>query len=217
MGTSTAYGQAVLGGPSICGQGCIMSKQYTIGQKIPNYFKITITLTFFLIGSWDNEQYFLKLDDYIAHENRNNQGNPQTETITKTIDYYAKSFRISVVSGTDEDASNESLGFRALTISIALCNSNCFSCYTSASKCIACVENAALLNDKCVCNEGFYSETQVETECDLQPCMICQMCDPTCKSCDGGTKNSCLSCFLNYELNANGDKSCIEKKQSKIK
>ncbi|KAL4490436.1 hypothetical protein ABPG72_002646 [Tetrahymena utriculariae] len=90
------------------------------------------------------------------------------------------------------------------TKSCLKCYSTCGSCLLgSDSDCLSCNRDLYLdLNsNKCVslCNPGFFANKQNN---------ICDSCDPSCLTCDGGTNMSCTSCSQNYYYYKN-TKSCM--------
>ena len=62
----------------------------------------------------------------------------------------------------------------------------CNACDTFNSSCNSCGANSALVNNVCVCNNGYTINNINE----------CVPCDQTCLTCNGLTSSSCLSCHI---------------------
>lgn len=128
---------------------------------------------------------------------------------------FPKSDRNLILNMYTTPGSTVNWGISNLHVDVMRCYYSCKTCSENVgtdSNCLTCYEDAE--KDEygyCNCKEGFYYE-QDRDDCTLQPCTVCRMCHPTCKTCYGPDDNFCESCFDNFLLNDYA--RCVPQKDS---
>ncbi|KAL4470077.1 hypothetical protein ABPG72_008736 [Tetrahymena utriculariae] len=85
------------------------------------------------------------------------------------------------------------------------CNYTCATCSVangSSSTCLTCnpTHFRSLVNNKCVCNPGYYDDgSRVD----------CKQCDPTCRTCSGPGSSSCQTCDATLFRTLNATNQCV--------
>ncbi|KAL4442387.1 hypothetical protein ABPG74_005728 [Tetrahymena malaccensis] len=85
------------------------------------------------------------------------------------------------------------------------CNYTCATCSVAngnSSTCLSCNPTyfRSLVNNKCVCNPGYYDDGSH---------VACQQCDPTCRTCSGAGSSLCQSCDATLFRTLNASNQCV--------
>ncbi|KAL4464823.1 hypothetical protein ABPG74_011384 [Tetrahymena malaccensis] len=83
--------------------------------------------------------------------------------------------------------------------SCQLCDSTCYACVQNAQNCTSCTGIYYFYNNQCIttCPDGFYKGSN----------NTCKKCDQSCKTCDNGSNQDCLSCSPSFGYLK--DRQCI--------
>lgn len=192
------------------GKGTLLNKNF---QNLPTHSKIEVSLTLYLVDSWDPGEIF-KLD--IDGNNVISQDQTGYDIFKElcgfvyydkvylnkvgSIAHTANTVNILFSSTLDTNRDDESFGFKNFKVYLTNnCHASCITCSASNSDtaCLSCPTFARLASGKCVCRDKFYMETSPYTHC--------AECHISCKTCDGPLSTNCKTCYtLNgYILNGN--------------
>ena len=165
---NTCNGKTFFGGYPNFGKTVYAWKNYT-ELPLPHY-QVSINVQLFFIDSWDDETYYVKVDDTIVYQEmyytsngevdycgRSGNYKDQIKTVTSNpLAHIAPSLVLNFTNNLDESGSDESFGFNNIQIIVDLCHPACSAC-TGPS-------NA----DCSSCNSGWYLEgTTCNTTCSL--------------------------------------------------
>ncbi|KAL4487128.1 hypothetical protein ABPG72_001580 [Tetrahymena utriculariae] len=160
------------------------------------HYKLTISFTVYLIDSWDNEEFYLKIDgtkifsqqyDYNTFKDQIcglSEYKDKKDQVQKTISHNTPTVEVIISSALDETPYNESFGIRDLYILLEACIDNCQQCNNN-TQCQKCMEGYGLYNSLCYqpCPDSFWNNQG-----------ICTACDASCLKCNGSGSNSCTAC-----------------------
>ena len=162
---SSCFGQTFIGGYNCLGGGQSTSKTYSL----PPHYAVAISWDAFYIDSWDGESYIMRVDGTNRYVQAYSQGSSPYNACggswsdnyltvaVASFAHYSTSLTLTFTSTLDQDASDESFGFKNIQITVYNCNAACASCYGAAiSQCWSCNNGWYLTGTTCVTDCGAY-------------------------------------------------------------
>lgn len=176
---------------------------------LPPHYEISLYFIFEKFEEY-NENFELIIDnssitqfsfDRISLCNNNSLDTNQF-TIRAQIPHSALSLNISLKTQSSADYYWRIYNF---TIDVFKCHQSCLECSgPNENECMKCYPFTKQSNGICSCYPGFFYESY---QCFNDfPCSKCQICDSSCKECDGINATNCLSCNDGFYLQ---NKECI--------
>jgi len=181
--------------------GDYFSRTYT---DLPSHSMIYFAYSWWAIDSWNTDDYFeIQIDDTVI-EGWSTYNYPDYTVSSQLcgasgssypdigdirvfgrVIHSATSFMFKMISGLDQDSSNESYGFRAMTFLLVTSPTT-----TGAAEAFCGISSTDVGDLECDCDEGQY----------LDSSSTCVDCDDSCSSCFGSGSDQCYECATGYSF-----------------
>lgn len=201
----------ILGGYNKMGSGYTLVKTFS---NLPSHSKIEISLDFFCIDSWDNEYFYVSVDNIIIHSSNydfkfNKAGSQMCGndfytdiifSINGNASHNSSSATIKIWTDLDQNWGEESFGIRNFIVYLDIyCTKGCLTC-SPFNYCTSCPYHSKLVSGDCICKSHYYMK--------IDDWVHCHRCNVTCKTCYSLESNACNECYEGYQLSSG---SCVPK------
>lgn len=195
---TTCGAYRVVGGHGLFGQFAYAGRRL---KNLPPHYSARIKLNFLKIDSWDEETFYISVDNnfVLTDQNLGTAVTPSTpdqcgmaeyaeveKTLSVSFSHSSSKMNFIFMSDLNEDSNNESWGFSKVELVVYKCFGSCTACDGPAEhNCLGCPPCGV---DSC--GEYYFLVTPV----DPCQCKYCVRCHISCKTCSGPSAEECLSC-----------------------